>query len=92
MCLAISFPRSIDDVLFGYFTNSYVNYFPHGLMLIFSFFLIRWQISFGKLELVDNDFMQAKINRNFAVGLWLASIFLVFILVPIIEKFIFSLI
>jgi len=90
-CLAVSIPRSIDDILFGYFTSSYVNYFPHGLILIFLFFLIRWQFSFGRLQANDDDLKQAKQNKNFAGCLWLISVFLVFILIPVIEKFVFSL-
>jgi len=90
-CLTLSFPHTIDDILFGYFTNSYVNYFPHGLILIFLLSWIRWQFSFGQLQASDTAFEQAKTNRNLALCLWLTSIFLVFILVPIIEKFIFSL-
>jgi hypothetical protein len=90
-CLAISVPRSVDDIFVGYFTNSYVNYFPHGLILIFLFFLVRWQYNFGKLKVNNEDFKQSKQNKNFGVFLWLVSVVLVFILVPIIENFVFSL-
>lgn len=90
-CLAISVPRSVDDIFFSYFSNTYVNYFPHLLILIFLFFLIRWQYNFGKIQAHDDDFDQARQNKNFGVFLWLVSVGLVFILVPIIENFVISL-
>lgn len=90
-CLAVSVPRSVDDVLFGYFTNSYINYFPHGLILLFLFFLTRWLYNFGGLQTNDEDFIEAKRKKNVGVFLWFLSVLLVFLVVPLIENFVFSL-
>lgn len=54
--------------------------------------LILWHIKFGDLQTGDEDYPQAKRDKNLALALWLAAIPVGFVLKPLLHSEIFSLI
>ena len=53
--------------------------------------LVRWQVKFSGLETVDPDYKRAKQSRNIALVLWLIAIPVGFIVKPLLEVILDSL-
>jgi len=96
-CSDASFARTAAVAMWVFLGLSFIPFLPvvyWGFLFTFLavvVLLVRWQVNFGRLITVDPDYARAKRSRNLALGLWLVAIPAGFIVRPLIEVILQSL-
>jgi hypothetical protein len=95
-CSDASYLKTAAFVMWAFLGLSFIPLIPLvGWGFIFTFvavlvMIIRWQVKFGNLRTRDADYPRAKRSKNLALILWLAALFVGFVVRPLLYTIVFQ--
>lgn len=88
-CSDASYLKTAAFLMWAFLGLSFIPFIPLvswgfiGMFVVVPILIIRWQVKFGSIQTKDPDYPQARRSKNLALILWLAALFVGFVVNPL---------